>query len=185
MLLIHLTPKQQSPPTPISTPLHHPVACARNYTLPELNIKMVDEGTKKTLASIPLLRTNAGPLDGERWPSRLKEEYLSLIKVSVQVCTWGNNYTWFLQNLTSPSLTETNSITSGERGGGGGGQNYPPPPPPPPPLDSPCLLSAYFEQLDGRIRTELFISSLCSFSCACLMQAHTTPLMVKQTRLLN
>lgn len=41
---------------------------------------MVDEGTKKTLASIPLLKTNAGPRDGELWPTRLKEEYLSLIK---------------------------------------------------------------------------------------------------------
>lgn len=42
---------------------------------------MVDEGTKRTLASIPLLRTNAGPRDGEQWAARLKEEYLSLIKV--------------------------------------------------------------------------------------------------------
>lgn len=41
---------------------------------------MVDEATKKTLASIPLLRTNAGPRDGDQWASRLKEEYLSLIK---------------------------------------------------------------------------------------------------------
>ena len=43
---------------------------------------MVDEATKKTLASIPLLRTNAGPRDGDQWAARLKEEYLSLIKVS-------------------------------------------------------------------------------------------------------
>ena len=42
---------------------------------------MVDEATKKTLASIPLLRTNAGPRDGDVWATRLKEEYLSLIKV--------------------------------------------------------------------------------------------------------
>ena len=42
---------------------------------------MVDEATKKTLAAIPLLRTNAGPRDGDLWPTRLKEEYLSLIKV--------------------------------------------------------------------------------------------------------
>ena len=41
---------------------------------------MVDEATKKTLAAIPLCKTKAGPRDGE-WPSRLKEEYLSLIKV--------------------------------------------------------------------------------------------------------
>ena len=42
---------------------------------------MVDEATKKTLTSIPLLKTQAGPRDGDQWVSRLKEEYLSLIKV--------------------------------------------------------------------------------------------------------
>lgn len=47
---------------------------------------MVDEGTKKTLASFPLLRTNAGPRDGAQWASRLKEEYLSLIKVLIKAC---------------------------------------------------------------------------------------------------
>lgn len=44
---------------------------------------MVDEGTKKTLSSIPLLKTNVGPRDKELWVERLKEEYQSLIKVSV------------------------------------------------------------------------------------------------------
>ena len=44
---------------------------------------MVDEATKKTLASIPLLRTNASPRNSDQWPSRLKEEYLSLIKVAI------------------------------------------------------------------------------------------------------
>lgn len=43
---------------------------------------MVDEVTKKQLASIPLLKTKAGPRDGELWVQRLKEEYQSLIKVS-------------------------------------------------------------------------------------------------------
>ena len=42
---------------------------------------MVDEGTKKTLALIPLLKTKAGPRDGELWVQRLKEEYQSLIAV--------------------------------------------------------------------------------------------------------
>ncbi len=42
---------------------------------------MVDEVTKKTLAKIPLLKTKAGPRDGELWVQRLKEEYQSLIKV--------------------------------------------------------------------------------------------------------
>nr|CAX73563.1 Ufm1-conjugating enzyme 1 [Schistosoma japonicum] len=41
---------------------------------------MVDETTKKTLASIPLLKTRAGPLDGDMWIQRLKEEYQALIK---------------------------------------------------------------------------------------------------------
>jgi ufm1-conjugating enzyme 1 len=42
---------------------------------------MVDEVTKKTLAAIPLLKTNSGPRDKENWVKRLKEEYAALIKV--------------------------------------------------------------------------------------------------------
>ena len=42
---------------------------------------MVDEATKKTVASIPTLKTKAGPRDGDPWVQRLKEEYMSLIKV--------------------------------------------------------------------------------------------------------
>ncbi len=42
---------------------------------------MVDEATKRTLAEIPLLKTKAGPRDGELWVQRLKEEYQTLIKV--------------------------------------------------------------------------------------------------------
>ncbi|CAG0922064.1 unnamed protein product [Notodromas monacha] len=41
---------------------------------------MVDEGTKKTLGAIPLLKTSAGPRNKEQWVQRLKEEYTSLIK---------------------------------------------------------------------------------------------------------
>jgi ufm1-conjugating enzyme 1 len=41
---------------------------------------MVDEVTKKTLASIPLLKTKAGPREKDQWPDRLKEEYCALIK---------------------------------------------------------------------------------------------------------
>lgn len=47
--------------------------------------KMVDEATKKTLAAIPLLKTKAGPREAEAWVQRLKEEYVSLIKVSILV----------------------------------------------------------------------------------------------------
>lgn len=50
---------------------------------------MVDETTKKTLTSIPLLKTQAGPRDGDQWVSRLKEEYLSLIKVGTYGNGWG------------------------------------------------------------------------------------------------
>lgn len=42
---------------------------------------MVDEVTKSTLGGIPLLKTKAGPRDKELWVQRLKEEYVSLIKV--------------------------------------------------------------------------------------------------------
>ncbi|XP_055544321.1 ubiquitin-fold modifier-conjugating enzyme 1 [Wyeomyia smithii] len=41
---------------------------------------MVDESTRKTLSSIPLLQTRAGPRDKELWVQRLKEEYQALIK---------------------------------------------------------------------------------------------------------
>jgi len=44
-------------------------------------VNMVDEATRKQLASIPLLKTKAGPRDGELWVQRLKEEYQALIKV--------------------------------------------------------------------------------------------------------
>lgn len=44
---------------------------------------MVDECTKKTLSSIPLLQTRAGPRDKDIWVQRLKEEYLALIKVKI------------------------------------------------------------------------------------------------------
>ena len=44
-------------------------------------LKMVDEATKRSLAQIPLLKTKAGPRDGEQWVNRLKEEYQSLINV--------------------------------------------------------------------------------------------------------
>ena len=45
---------------------------------------MVDEVTKKTLSSIPLLKIKASPRDGEQWRQRLKEEYLALMHVRRQ-----------------------------------------------------------------------------------------------------
>lgn len=42
---------------------------------------MVDAVTRKTLGSIPLLKTKAGPRDKEHWPTRLKEELQALIEV--------------------------------------------------------------------------------------------------------
>lgn len=47
---------------------------------------MVDEGTRKALSNIPLLKTKAGPRDKELWVQRLKEEYQSLIKVTWTTC---------------------------------------------------------------------------------------------------
>lgn len=52
----------------------------------------MDENTKKTVKSIPLLRTRAGPRDAA-WPTRLKEEYLSLISYSKQ--NNENDSNWF------------------------------------------------------------------------------------------
>lgn len=42
----------------------------------------MDDSSKKTLSSIPLLKTKAGPRDKDLWPQRLKEEYQSLIQVN-------------------------------------------------------------------------------------------------------
>lgn len=56
--------------------------CCQTYRLRKNHSeKMVDESTKKTLSSIPLLKTKAGPRDKELWVQRLKEEYTSLIQV--------------------------------------------------------------------------------------------------------
>ena len=58
-----------------------------------LCFKMVDEVTKKTLAQIPLLKTKAGPRDGEQWIQRLKEEYQSLIQVTLRPdCTASSSH---------------------------------------------------------------------------------------------
>jgi len=45
---------------------------------------MVDDSTRKTLSSIPLLQIRAGPREKDIWVQRLKEEYQALIKVSIQ-----------------------------------------------------------------------------------------------------
>ena len=50
---------------------------------------MVDEATKRTVASIPTLKTKAGPRDSDAWVQRLKEEYTSLIKVCCVVLILG------------------------------------------------------------------------------------------------
>lgn len=42
---------------------------------------MADEATRRVVAALPLLKTNAGPRDRELWIQRLKEEYQALIKV--------------------------------------------------------------------------------------------------------
>lgn len=57
---------------------------------------MVDECTKKTLSSIPLLQTRAGPRDKDIWVQRLKEEYLALIKVNPTVGQFGHCFIYAL-----------------------------------------------------------------------------------------
>jgi ufm1-conjugating enzyme 1 len=41
---------------------------------------MVDESTKKTLASIPLLKIKASPRDKGEWPDRLGSFFLLKVK---------------------------------------------------------------------------------------------------------
>ena len=60
---------------------------------------MVDEVTKKTLSKIPLLKTRAGPRNGENWLQRLKEEYVSLIQVNLLYSTLV-----FINFLLNPTL---------------------------------------------------------------------------------
>lgn len=38
------------------------------------------ENVSSSLEKLPLIKTNAGPLDGEQWIERLKEEYTVLIQ---------------------------------------------------------------------------------------------------------
>ena len=62
---------------------------------------MVDEVTKKTLAAIPILKTRAGPRDGDPWVQRLKEEYMTLIQVCLCLfpVVWLVEYLWLFLNL--------------------------------------------------------------------------------------
>jgi hypothetical protein len=46
----------------------------------------IDNNTKKIVQKIPLLRTRAGPRDGDKWVARLKEEYKALITVLFSPC---------------------------------------------------------------------------------------------------
>ena len=41
----------------------------------------MDESAKQTLKTIPLLKKNAGPRDGDMWLDRLQEELQTLIKL--------------------------------------------------------------------------------------------------------
>jgi len=54
---------------------------------------MVDDSTRKTLSSIGLLKTKAGPRDRDLWPNRLKGEYMSLIQYVEQ--NKANDNDWF------------------------------------------------------------------------------------------
>lgn len=54
---------------------------------------MADDATRRAVASIPVLKTNAGPRDGALWPQRLKEEYVSLLALVESSKQAGND--WF------------------------------------------------------------------------------------------
>ena len=69
------------------------------------HIKMVDEATKKTVASIPTLKTKAGPRDSDAWVMRLKEEYTSLIKVCVLLLRYIIHSIYIGYKGTSQKLT--------------------------------------------------------------------------------
>jgi ufm1-conjugating enzyme 1 len=40
----------------------------------------MEQSISTTLESLPFIKTNAGPKDGEAWIERLKEEYMLLIQ---------------------------------------------------------------------------------------------------------
>ncbi len=46
---------------------------------------MVDESTKKTLASIPLLKIKASPRDKGEWPDRLEQLSIFFLKLNVYI----------------------------------------------------------------------------------------------------
>uniref|UniRef100_A0A915BE51 Ubiquitin-fold modifier-conjugating enzyme 1 n=1 Tax=Parascaris univalens TaxID=6257 RepID=A0A915BE51_PARUN len=54
-----------------------------NALLEEIKKKMasagIDESIKQSLKAIPLMKTKAGPRDGDLWIQRLKEEFEALI----------------------------------------------------------------------------------------------------------
>mmetsp|Transcript_4343 Transcript_4343/g.5988 ORF Transcript_4343/g.5988 Transcript_4343/m.5988 type:complete len:227 (-) Transcript_4343:357-1037(-) len=60
----------------------------------------LDSATKATVQKIPLLKTRAGPRDGQKWVQRLKEEYQALITY-VQMNKEADN-DWF--NIESNKL---------------------------------------------------------------------------------
>jgi hypothetical protein len=45
------------------------------------NSEWMEDSAKQTLKSIPLLKKNAGPRDGDMWLDRLQEEYQTIIKL--------------------------------------------------------------------------------------------------------
>lgn len=56
---------------------------------------MVDSATRKSLSSIPLLKTKAGPRDKDQWPLRLKEELQALIEVMALLLLKTEHKTYF------------------------------------------------------------------------------------------
>lgn len=50
---------------------------SRGFSVP---VSSMEPAVKESVSRIPLLKTKAGPRDGEKWVQRLKEEYASLIQ---------------------------------------------------------------------------------------------------------
>ena len=78
---------------------------------------MVDAATKKTVAAIPQHKTKAGPRDGDQWVIRLKEEYMSLIKVLrfLSYKDLGHSYYFFVSINTfcgAIRIIESSNITN-------------------------------------------------------------------------
>lgn len=81
---------------------------------------MADEATRRVVAALPLLKTNAGPRDRELWIQRLKEEYQALIKVRTlsterQGKLYSGGYRGFFQRFALATVAPEGQTKPGRR----------------------------------------------------------------------